>query len=402
MSDCALFVGSGTHLENFLESVADLPRDVCRNLALMRELDARVQHDLRLAAQHSSAFAGSDAAAAEQPPAEQDATERAAVAETKMRLARARCLTEEKLSLAYQAYDAVDRHIRALDALMRRYESELAGRGDDSTAAATTATATATATTTASKRSNSSSSSSSSAKKRGTAADDAAPTPGASSAASPAADSAGGPPAKRARRRTGGGDDSSDEDWAAPTPAHGRKSRGAGSTGSSAGTSAGDGGAARRGARGGRRAHGAGAHHGDAESDADSDFEDSPGDEGARRSTRGGRGGRGRGRGGRRATGARAAAVARDDDADEDDGDDAEGAGRAERGRLFELNMPVDPNEPRYCICHEVSHGQMVCCDNPACPIAWFHFGCVGLTQAPPANSKWYCPMCRAAMAKKR
>ena len=94
------------------------------------------------------------------------------------------------------------------------------------------------------------------------------------------------------------------------------------------------------------------------------------------------------------------------EDADEVDGEGAEGededAGRAEKGRLFELNMPVDPNEPRYCICHEVSHGQMVCCDNPACPIAWFHFGCVGLTQAPPANSKWYCPSCRAAMNKKK
>ena len=25
---------------------------------------------------------------------------------------------------------------------------------------------------------------------------------------------------------------------------------------------------------------------------------------------------------------------------------------------------PIDPNEPRYCICNEVSYGDMVGCDN--------------------------------------
>lgn len=29
------------------------------------------------------------------------------------------------------------------------------------------------------------------------------------------------------------------------------------------------------------------------------------------------------------------------------------------------LDMPVDPNEPTYCICHQVSYGEMIACDNP-------------------------------------
>ena len=29
------------------------------------------------------------------------------------------------------------------------------------------------------------------------------------------------------------------------------------------------------------------------------------------------------------------------------------------------LDMPVDPNEPTYCICHQVSYGEMIGCDNP-------------------------------------
>lgn len=28
------------------------------------------------------------------------------------------------------------------------------------------------------------------------------------------------------------------------------------------------------------------------------------------------------------------------------------------------LDMPVDPNEPTYCICHQVSYGEMIGCDN--------------------------------------
>ena len=56
------------------------------------------------------------------------------------------------------------------------------------------------------------------------------------------------------------------------------------------------------------------------------------------------------------------------------------------------LDMPVDPNEPTYCLCHQVSYGEMIGCDNPDCAIEWFHFGCVNLTNKP--KGKWYCPVC--------
>ncbi|XP_075590198.1 inhibitor of growth protein 4 isoform X2 [Dermatophagoides farinae] len=56
------------------------------------------------------------------------------------------------------------------------------------------------------------------------------------------------------------------------------------------------------------------------------------------------------------------------------------------------MDMEVDPNEPLYCICHQVSFGEMVGCDDPDCQIEWFHFACVGLTSKP--KGKWYCPQC--------
>ncbi|XP_063702409.1 inhibitor of growth protein 4 isoform X1 [Culicoides brevitarsis] len=63
------------------------------------------------------------------------------------------------------------------------------------------------------------------------------------------------------------------------------------------------------------------------------------------------------------------------------------------------LDMPVDPNEPTYCLCHQVSYGEMIGCDNPDCPIEWFHFACVGLTTKP--KGKWYCPKCSNERKKK-
>ncbi|XP_066089926.1 inhibitor of growth protein 5 isoform X3 [Saccopteryx bilineata] len=64
------------------------------------------------------------------------------------------------------------------------------------------------------------------------------------------------------------------------------------------------------------------------------------------------------------------------------------------------LDMPVDPNEPTYCLCHQVSYGEMIGCDNPDCPIEWFHFACVDLTTKP--KGKWFCPRCVQERRKKK
>lgn len=68
------------------------------------------------------------------------------------------------------------------------------------------------------------------------------------------------------------------------------------------------------------------------------------------------------------------------------------------------LHAPTSPptaiaggDEPIYCTCRQVSFGEMIACDNPACDIEWFHYGCVGLTAPPPG--KWFCPRCAARKA---
>ncbi|KAH7684574.1 Inhibitor of growth protein 4, partial [Aphelenchoides avenae] len=60
----------------------------------------------------------------------------------------------------------------------------------------------------------------------------------------------------------------------------------------------------------------------------------------------------------------------------------------------------ADANEPTYCLCHQVSFGEMVGCDNNDCLIEWFHFQCVGLTAKP--RGKWFCPQCYPLIRKKK
>ncbi|KAF3939851.1 hypothetical protein ABW19_dt0206290 [Dactylella cylindrospora] len=45
-----------------------------------------------------------------------------------------------------------------------------------------------------------------------------------------------------------------------------------------------------------------------------------------------------------------------------------------------------------YCVCQQVSFGNMVACDNKGCPFEWFHWGCVGLTKEPVGS--WFCDHC--------
>ncbi|KAJ5239937.1 hypothetical protein N7468_004556 [Penicillium chermesinum] len=60
----------------------------------------------------------------------------------------------------------------------------------------------------------------------------------------------------------------------------------------------------------------------------------------------------------------------------------------------------IDANEPRYCICGDVSFGTMICCENQDCDREWFHLDCVGLSEVPSRTAKWYCPDCRVKFHK--
>ncbi|PKS06842.1 hypothetical protein jhhlp_006918 [Lomentospora prolificans] len=82
-------------------------------------------------------------------------------------------------------------------------------------------------------------------------------------------------------------------------------------------------------------------------------------------------------------------------------------AQRKEKGQQIEVEMeevddegnPIDPEEPRYCLCNGVSFGTMIQCDNTDnCKGEWFHLECVNLEDIPARTTKWYCPDCRVAL----
>eukprot|EP00035_Acanthoeca_spectabilis_P027924 m.468431 g.468431 ORF g.468431 m.468431 type:complete len:119 (+) comp27473_c0_seq1:120-476(+) len=80
------------------------------------------------------------------------------------------------------------------------------------------------------------------------------------------------------------------------------------------------------------------------------------------------------------------------------DGHSAEGAAEAVPSVQDQLAEKLN-NEPKYCFCLGPSVGEMIGCDNPQCPIEWFHFKCVNLDPDQPPNAVWsvtprYCPDC--------
>ena len=50
--------------------------------------------------------------------------------------------------------------------------------------------------------------------------------------------------------------------------------------------------------------------------------------------------------------------------------------------------------EACYCVCTRGHIGSMIQCDSADCPIGWFHYCCVGLTEDVPDDDYWLCPNC--------
>ncbi|ROW01481.1 hypothetical protein VSDG_02268 [Cytospora chrysosperma] len=82
-----------------------------------------------------------------------------------------------------------------------------------------------------------------------------------------------------------------------------------------------------------------------------------------------------------------------------------EGGVRTKREHDEDDHMYMDDDDGsdnrKYCVCQKVSFGDMIACDNEACPYEWFHWSCVGLKSEPQQGGTWYCPVCTEAMKKK-
>ena len=55
-------------------------------------------------------------------------------------------------------------------------------------------------------------------------------------------------------------------------------------------------------------------------------------------------------------------------------------------------SLATESKSPLFCLCRGIEREPMIACDSPGCPIEWFHFSCVGITEEP--KGKWYCDGC--------
>ena len=58
-----------------------------------------------------------------------------------------------------------------------------------------------------------------------------------------------------------------------------------------------------------------------------------------------------------------------------------------------DVDMDEGSDDTKYCYCRDVSHGDMIACDNADCAIQWFHWSCAGITAEP--DGEWLCKECR-------
>jgi hypothetical protein len=108
-----------TYLENYLESISTLPAELRRNFSLMRELDDRTKETSTQVEEMMVAYQSSNKKNLKELFTDEQIQQ--------MREELENCVShcDEKVSLAVQTYDLVDKHIRRLDQDLKKFEAEL-------------------------------------------------------------------------------------------------------------------------------------------------------------------------------------------------------------------------------------------------------------------------------------
>eukprot|EP00029_Vermamoeba_vermiformis_P013666 TRINITY_DN8591_c0_g1_i1.p1 TRINITY_DN8591_c0_g1~~TRINITY_DN8591_c0_g1_i1.p1 ORF type:complete len:236 (+),score=81.04 TRINITY_DN8591_c0_g1_i1:52-759(+) len=108
-----------TYLENYLESISTLPAELRRNFSLMRELDDRTKDTSTRVEEMMVAYQSGNKKNLKELFTDEQIQQ--------MREELENCVShcDEKVSLAVQTYDLVDKHIRRLDQDLKKFEAEL-------------------------------------------------------------------------------------------------------------------------------------------------------------------------------------------------------------------------------------------------------------------------------------
>ncbi|RUP51396.1 hypothetical protein BC936DRAFT_148419 [Jimgerdemannia flammicorona] len=337
------------YLDDYIDTVEALPLELQRNFTLMRELDGYAQELMEVVATESVGFI--------------DNVRNMSFDERLTKLKQLGSLLsetlkrgEEKVALAKSTYDTVDRHCTRLDTDLQKFEDEqMIGPGRISTQVSGGASG----------RKEDAGGASGEKKGKGNLEKKEKETRGEKRAANErkiANKDAGSPPLAPGRsgtpkdsKTTKGGSDKEKTGSTAPGIASSKTANAGGSGNSSTGTK-----------------------NKSKEKGTEKEKSVSGGGSGGRADE--GYGGSGGGNGGGGGS-----------------GKEKGGKGKA---TAITADMPIDPNEPLYCYCQQVSYGEMVACDNEDCEIEWFHIACVDLKTVP--KGKWFCSNCHGKMKGKQ
>lgn len=113
-----VIVMAKSYLEHFLESLDTLPTDLHRNFTLMRDLDERTQDLIRKINTESESYM-------ENPHSLSAKDKSDRYKEIRGMFGKAKELSDDKVQLAMQTYEMIDKHIRRLDSELSKLEAEL-------------------------------------------------------------------------------------------------------------------------------------------------------------------------------------------------------------------------------------------------------------------------------------
>ncbi|EAT44981.1 AAEL003650-PA [Aedes aegypti] len=377
---------SATYVENYLDSVENLPDDVQRHLSRIREIDVLYRNHLRDVSVYYEHDSSSTTPATE--PVNNNATKRA-IARIQQGLIAAQELGDEKLQIVQQLQDMIDHKTRQLDQDFKNLGSDFFSRyvrmhgpgnacspNNVNSAPAVYASATGNGQSTSGVGSNGGNGSSANA------------TGGNYSSNSGSNNSGNGNGSGSSSSGNGGG----------------------GAGGAGAGGSSGSGAAAERGSKRARRTRteqNSGSANGSSTPNSTSgmpmdidpidtsNIKQEVGIGGSGQASTSGASGSG--------TGGKNHSGQANNSGQGKKGNAGSGkkkkrkTGRGQAREAREDTPPpeetIDPDEPTYCLCDQISFGEMILCDNDLCPIEWFHFSCVALMSKP--KGKWFCPNCR-------
>uniref|UniRef100_A0A1B0EZH7 Inhibitor of growth protein N-terminal histone-binding domain-containing protein n=1 Tax=Phlebotomus papatasi TaxID=29031 RepID=A0A1B0EZH7_PHLPP len=114
-------MSSALYLEHYLDGLEHLPNELQRNFNLMRDLDYRAQTIMQTIDEKSNEVLNNIA----HSDSTTETSRRETIKQIQELFNKAKEFGDDKVQLAIQTYELVDKHIRRLDSDLARFEGEI-------------------------------------------------------------------------------------------------------------------------------------------------------------------------------------------------------------------------------------------------------------------------------------